>query len=118
METILFRYREENEEYLVYDTVKFHDLMKPRTVRTICSRNFGYGTAGIMVGPMAQDGQLVMKMFSPEGEELAMNDNARIACDSYLQDAGYIQHSGCARAEAVGKIFLSDKFVKTYMQAV
>ena len=116
METILLKYRGENDEYLVYDTLKFHDMMKPRAIRTICSRNCGYGTAGMMVGPMMEGGRLTMKMFSPEGEEKPMGADAVNASRSYLKDAGYIEEDGAAHAEAVGKIFLSEKFVKTYME--
>ena len=120
MDTVLMKYRGRNEEYLVYDTVKFHDIMKARTIRAICSRNCGAGAAGIMVGPIREGGSLTMKVFSPDGEERPLEQEARNTGMSYLLDAGYIHSDGKyqSSAEAVGKVFLSEKFVKTYMQAV
>ena len=111
------KYRGENEEYLVYDTVKYHDVMKARTVRIICSRGCGAGAAGIMVGPVNDNGSLTMKMFSPDGEEQPLGEEAKTAGACYLKDAGYIRDAAPAgrRAAVIGKVFLSEDFVSTYM---
>ncbi len=123
MDPILLKYRGNDNEYLIYDTGKFQSALAPRAVRSLCARNFGLGTKGVMVGPIAENGRLVMKIYSPDGEEKQMEKDALAAGHRFLQDAGYIpsgtersQAESTSRAFAVGKIFLSEEFVKTYLR--
>ena len=91
MDPILLKYRGNDSEYLIYDSEKFHSCLHPKAVRSICARNFGLGTQGVMVGPVRKDGGLVMQIFSPDGEEKQMGEDALAASRRYLQDAGYIK---------------------------
>lgn len=118
MDPILLKYRGNDSEYLIYDSEKFHSCLHPKAVRSICARNFGLGTQGVMVGPVRKDGGMVMQIFSPDGEEKQMGEDALAASRRYLQDAGYIQEDQepAQRAFAIGKIFLSEEFVNTYMR--
>ena len=118
MDAMLIKYRGCDREYLVYDTVKFHGTMQPRAIRSICSHNFALSAAGLMVGPVMQNGSLTMKVYSPEGEEKPMEEAARAAGQRYLQDAGYIkaEEKQPGYAAAIGKIFLSNEFVNKYLR--
>ena len=102
MDPILLKYRGNDSEYLIYDSEKFHSCLHPKAVRSICARNFGLGTQGVMVGPVRKDGGLVMQIFSPDGEEKQMGEDA--------------DQEPAQRAFAIGKIFLSEEFVNTYMR--
>ena len=117
METMLEKYKGNDSEFLVYDTEKYQTGIKPRAVRSICSRNFGLGVAGLMIGPIRENGSLMMKIYAPDGEERPMEKDALAAGECFLQDAGYLPmdtkvHESAGR---IGKIFLSENFVQTYM---
>ena len=118
MDPILLKYRGNDSEYLIYDSEKFHSHLQPKAVRSICARNFGLGIQGLLVGPVRKDGGLVMQIFSPDGEEKQMGEDALAASKRYLVDAGYIKEDQdlAPRAFAIGKIFLSEEFVNTYMR--
>ena len=117
MNTVLMKYQSLEHEYLVYDTVKYHDTISAHTVRSICSRNCALASSGIVAGPYVQgDGSLKMKVFSPDGREMKHDREAERAGISYLQDAGYLggrqsrRTDAGTRAKAVGKIFLAEDF--------
>ena len=118
MDTILMRYRSLDNEYLIFDTHKYHATIDAHTVRTICSQNCGLRSSGIVAGPfICSDGRLEMKVFAPDGEERPLDQEAKSAGLCYLHDAGYLrrQREEAAGAKAVGKVFLSESFVNTFL---
>ena len=121
MEAILMKYKEQDREYLVYDSLKYQAKMQPRAVLSIFAHNFGLGVSGLMVGPFLQGGSLTMKVFSPDGRERPLDGGALEAGQCYLKDAGYIQaekeagEKSAGKACVIGKVFLSPQFVNTYM---
>ena len=123
MDAMLIKYRGCDSEYLVYDTLKYHAQIRPRAIRSICAHNFALSTAGLMVGPVLQDGRLTMKVYSPDGEEKPMEDGAMAAGLRYLQDAGYIKPEEERKDEMqpvsaapIGKVFLSNEFIDKYIR--
>lgn len=120
MDTILMKYRSLDNEYLIFDTRKYHAVMDERAVRLICSRNCGLGSAGIVAGPFMENGNVSLKVFNPDGRE-EQSDRAAISAGlHYLKDAGYPTQGQNAEfgAAMVGKVFLSEEFVNRYLQAV
>ena len=117
METILYKYHSLENDYLVFDINRFKAHLDPRAVRTICSRNYGLSSAGIVAGPfIGRDGNMEMRAFAPDGEEMKMDREATDAGISYLEDAGYLKdHRKDVSAKAVGKVFLSEEFVNHYL---
>ena len=114
MDTILMKYRDLENEYLVYDTNKYHADINGHAVRSICSQNCGMKSSAVVVGPYRnRDGQLDVKVFSPDGEEQSANVAAKNAGLRYLQDAGYLPENKADHfdAKAVGKVFLSGAFL-------
>ncbi len=120
MDTILMKYRSLDNEYLIFDTNKYHAVMDERAVRMICSRNCGLGSAGIVAGPFQENGKMALKVYNPDGRE-EQSDRAAISAGlHYFEDAGYPIHGQSAQFDAamVGKVFLSEDFVNRYLQTV
>ena len=132
MDTILLKYHYMGNDYLVYDTCKNDIALEPRTIRTICARNFSLGSAGLLAGSVMDDGQMTLKNYRPDGSEAEVTRPATRIFSQYLQDAGY---PGCQyapstpsidyaeisspektgkekeRVEEIGKLFLSVTFI-------
>lgn len=128
MDTILLKYHHLGNEYLVYDICKNNQELNERAVRTICTRNFGLGAQGILVGPVLDGQNVSMKIYQPDGKETRVDKDAAEIFMQYLEDAGYstrrplVLHTeagdissgsvqGMETAEAIGKMYLSESFV-------
>ena len=131
MDTVLLKYHHLGNDYLVYDTCKNDIELDAKAIRTICSRNFGLGSQGILAGPVMSGGQMGMKSYHPDGSEARVNRNAMRIFRQYLEDAGYLERKEAVlhteagalsfqedaeqEREAVaeiGKLFLSEKFTE------
>jgi diaminopimelate epimerase len=74
------KYHGLGNDYLVIDEM---DLMQsPERVRTICDRNFGIGSDGILFGPLPSKSALAgLRIFNPDGSEAEKSGNGiRIFC--------------------------------------
>lgn len=129
MDTILLKYHYLGNDYLVYDTCKNDIELDPRTIRTICARNFSLGSAGLLAGPLLDGDQMTMKNYRLDGSEAEVTRPAARIFSQYLQDAGYLScqngplmddteislkekpGDGKKNAEEVGKLFLSETFI-------
>lgn len=126
MDTILLKYHHLGKDYLVYDVCKNSRKLNERAVRTICTRNFGLGTRGILAGPVIEGEKVGMKIYQPDGKESRIDQCAAETFCQYLKDAGYdrtrtfVLHTEAGdlssdqiqedAAEAVGKMYLSEQF--------
>src|ERR1039457_4124116 len=65
-----WKYHALGNDYIVIDP---KDLPSPLTVeqiKTICHRNFGVGSDGILLGPLpAKDAKCALKIYNPDGSE-------------------------------------------------
>ena len=66
------------------------DLPSPLTmeqVKTICHRNFGVGSDGILLGPLpAKDAKCALKIYNPDGSEAEKSGNGLRIFSRYLWD--------------------------------
>ncbi len=118
MDTILFKYQGSENEYLVYDINRYGAKIDAHAVRSVCSRNCGMGSAGIVAGPFIErDGKMKMRVFAPDGREIGMDRESEAVGMRYLEDAGYMKEQSRAQAAAkeVGRVYLSEEFVSQYM---
>lgn len=90
MELTLGMYQSFGNDYLIYDTVKNHYELKPGDIRSICNRQFGAGSDGILVGPVQIFGKMGVKIYNPDGSEAAISGNGLCIFAKYLKDAGYV----------------------------
>lgn len=125
MDTILFKYHGHGEDYLVYDTCINRGDLDEKAVRTICARNFGLGALGILAGPVLDGSREGVRLYRPDGSQDDLSDRETEIFTSYLRDAGYRDGAGQSRedgllqvrlgeerAQSVGKLFLSDEFMR------
>lgn len=141
MDTILFKYHGHGEDYLVYDTCINRGDLDEKAVRTICARNFGLGALGILAGPVLDGSRKGVRLYRPDGSQDDLSDRETEIFTSYLRDAGYRDGAGLLiadsqaqestgkefqaekttgtagrnqgeRAQSVGKLFLSDEFMR------
>lgn len=90
MELTLGMYHSFGNDYLVYDCLKNEYELKPEDIRSICNRQFGAGSDGILVGPVQMFGKMGVRIFNPDGSEAAISGNGLFIFAKYLKDAGYI----------------------------
>ena len=116
MDAVLMKYRGRNGEYLVLDTSNNSLQLDAHAARTICSRNFGVGSMGVLVGNAAKSAD-EMKWFDPQGALTEMSEDAKSVAESCAQDVQ--RHctnwseprSGGKAPYLMGKIFLTEKFI-------
>ena len=81
------KYHALGNDYIVMDP---DDLPAPLTleqVRTICHRNFGLGSDGILLGPLpASAAQCALRIYNPDGSEAEKSGNGLRIFSRYLWD--------------------------------
>lgn len=130
MDTVLFKYHGHGDDYLVYDTCINGERLDAKAVRAICARNFGLGALGILAGPVQEGNTAGVRMYRPDGSQADPSASEKEIFSSYLKDAGYLgaktdgsftggeegnqkgKTSDLEEVKAVGKLFLSDEFMK------
>ena len=81
------KYHALGNDYIVIDP---KDLLSPLTteqVKTICHRNFGVGSDGILLGPLpSQKAPFALRIFNPDGSEAEKSGNGLRIFSRYLWD--------------------------------
>ena len=116
MDAVLMKYRSRDGEYLVLDTASNTLQLDAHAARTICSRNFGVGSMGALVGNASESADK-MKWFDPQGVLTELSEDAKNVAKSCVRDAK--RHCGNwsgtdSSTDApylMGKIFLTEKFI-------
>jgi diaminopimelate epimerase len=87
MQFAFAKYHALGNDYIVIDP---KDLASPLTIpqiRTICHRNFGVGSDGILLGPLpAKEALCALKIFNPDGSEAEKSGNGLRIFSRYLWD--------------------------------
>ncbi len=86
-----YKYHALGNDYLVINP---QDLLFPLTtekIKTICHRNFGIGSDGILLGPLASEtAQFGLRIFNPDGSEAEKSGNGLRIFSRYLWDRGLV----------------------------
>src|ERR1700712_2645113 len=87
MKIAFTKYHALGNDYLVLDP---KDLPKPLTVeevKTICHRNFGVGSDGILLGPLpSTKAPFGLRIYNPDGSEAEKSGNGLRIFSRYLWD--------------------------------
>ena len=98
------KYHALGNDYIVIDPREFPFIPEVAAIRTICERNMGAGSDGILLGPLASEEDLAglkpgriargglpwVRIFNPDGSEAEKSGNGlRIFC-LYLAEQGYV----------------------------
>ncbi|MBD0388522.1 MAG: diaminopimelate epimerase [Nostoc sp. C3-bin3] len=102
-----YKYHALGNDYLVINP---QDLLFPLTsekIKTICHRNFGIGSDGILLGPLTSEtAQFALRIFNPDGSEAEKSGNGLRIFSRYLWDRGLVSEESFS-IETVGGLVQS-----------
>ena len=88
-----FKYHALGNDYLVLNPADYPNWSEPTgaQIRSICHRNFGLGSDGILWGPLPSPrGQFGLRIFNPDGSEAEKSGNGLRIFARYLWDQGQV----------------------------
>ena len=81
------KYHALGNDYIVIDPQQLPAPLTTEQVKTICHRNFGVGSDGILLGPLpAQDAPWALKIYNPDGSLAEKSGNGLRIFSRYLWD--------------------------------
>ena len=81
------KYHALGNDYIVIDPKNLPSPLTPAQVKTICHRNFGIGSDGILLGPLpAKKAKFALRIFNPDGSEAEKSGNGLRIFSRYLWD--------------------------------
>jgi diaminopimelate epimerase len=81
------KYHALGNDYLVVDPKHLTSALTPAQIRTICHRNYGIGSDGILEGPLpSKKAQFGLRIFNPDGSEAEKSGNGLRIFSRYLWD--------------------------------
>jgi len=82
-----FKYHALGNDYLVMQPGDFPGALTPDKIKTICHRNFGVGSDGILWGPLpAKNAAFGLRIFNPDGSEAEKSGNGLRIFSRFLWD--------------------------------
>jgi diaminopimelate epimerase len=82
-----WKYHALGNDYIVLDPKDLPSPLTVEQVKTICHRNFGVGSDGILLGPLpAKDAKCGLKIYNPDGSEAEKSGNGLRIFSRYLWD--------------------------------
>ena len=86
-----WKYHALGNDYLVLDPADLPGALSPEQVRLICHRNFGIGSDGILLGPLAGGrASIGLRIYNPDGSEAEKSGNGLRIFSRYLWDRGIV----------------------------
>jgi diaminopimelate epimerase len=74
-------------DYIVIDPKNLPSPLTTAQVKTICHRNFGIGSDGILLGPLpSKKAKFALRIFNPDGSEAEKSGNGLRIFSRYLWD--------------------------------
>jgi len=86
------KYHGLGNDYLVIDPKDLPSPLTPEQIKTICHRNFGVGSDGILIGPSpSTKARFALRIFNPDGSEAEKSGNGLRIFSRYLWDKKLIR---------------------------
>ncbi|MBG1242548.1 diaminopimelate epimerase [Nostoc sp. NZL] len=102
-----YKYHALGNDYLVINPQDLLFPLTPEKIKTICHRNFGIGSDGILLGPLASEtAQFALRIFNPDGSEAEKSGNGLRIFSRYLWDRGLVSEESFS-IETVGGLVQS-----------
>jgi diaminopimelate epimerase len=87
MQFAFTKYHALGNDYLVFDPKNWRSPLTPAQIRTICHRNYGVGSDGILLGPLpSKKADFALRIFNPDGSEAEKSGNGLRIFSRYLWD--------------------------------
>jgi len=100
-----FKYHALGNDYIVLNPGDVGDELTSSQIRSICHRNYGIGSDGILFGPfISPQGDFVLRIFNPDGSEAEKSGNGLRIFSRYLWDKGLVQERPFIIMTAGGKV--------------
>src|ERR1035441_2830945 len=81
------KYHALGNDYIVIDPKNLPSPLTTAQVKTICHRNFGIGSDGILLGPLpSKKAKFALRIFNPDGSEAEKSGNGLRIFSRYLWD--------------------------------
>ncbi len=81
------KYHALGNDYIVIDPKNLPSPLTATQVKTICHRNFGIGSDGILLGPLpSKKAKYALRIFNPDGSEAEKSGNGLRIFSRYLWD--------------------------------
>jgi diaminopimelate epimerase len=81
------KYHALGNDYIVIDPKNLPEPLSTAQVKTICHRNFGVGSDGILLGPLpSKTAKFALRIFNPDGSEAEKSGNGLRIFSRYLWD--------------------------------
>ncbi|MBM3451095.1 MAG: diaminopimelate epimerase [Armatimonadetes bacterium] len=78
-------------DYIVMEPDQLSFALTPERIRTICHRNFGVGSDGILALVPSARGDVGMRIFNPDGSEAEKSGNGLRIFARYVWDHGHVR---------------------------
>jgi diaminopimelate epimerase len=99
------KYHALGNDYIVIDPKHLDSPLTTEQIRTICHRNFGVGSDGILLGPLpAQRAPRALRIFNPDGSEAEKSGNGLRIFSRYLWDRKLVGNEEFAIETAGGVV--------------
>jgi diaminopimelate epimerase len=87
-----YKYHALGNDYLVLNPSDFVGELDAFQIQRLCHRNFGVGSDGILLGPLAtKEGDFGLRIFNPDGSEAEKSGNGLRIFSRYLWDQGLVK---------------------------
>lgn len=88
------KYHALGNDYIVIDPQNLAAPLSPEQVKTICHRNYGIGSDGILLGPLpSKDAVCALKIYNPDGSIAEKSGNGLRIFSRYLWDTKFVGNS-------------------------
>ena len=81
------KYHALGNDYIVINPKDLPSPLSPDQIKTICHRNFGVGSDGILIGPLpSKKAKFALRIYNPDGSEAEKSGNGLRIFSRYLWD--------------------------------
>src|ERR1700722_4583495 len=88
------KYHALGNDYIVLHPKDCPSALTPQQVKTICPRNFGVGSDGILFGPLpSKKSKCALRIFNPDGSEAEKSGNGLRIFSRYLWDKKIVRNT-------------------------
>ena len=88
-----YKYHGLGNDYIVIDPADQSGELTESVIRTICHRNFGIGSDGILLGPIrTKKADFAVRIFNPDGSEAEKSGNGLRIFSRYLYDQKWVSN--------------------------
>lgn len=99
------KYHALGNDYLVIEPKNINKPLSQRSIKTICDRNYGVGSDGILYGPeVNESANFTVKIYNPDGSEAEKSGNGLRIFSRYLWDRRLVSDKAFSIQTKGGKV--------------